>query len=339
MIRINFTDFWKGFNKESNYFINFIRGMYGADNVVISDNPDYLFYSCFGFENLKYDCIKIFFTGENIVPDFNLCDYALGVHNIVFGDRYMRLPFYMLYQDAYERALNRNGNFQTAGCDLSNRKFCCYVISNALADSFRNDLIGELEKYKTLGSGGRLNNNVGGPVEDKLDFISKYKFCLCFENSSAAGYTTEKILEGFAGGCVPVYWGNPDISSEFNEKAFINCNKFSSIENVIDEIKRVDNDAELYISMAKEPIFTEQSTGKREEIEKRLHQFFSAIFALGADNKRVNTVYVGERYIERMKYFRKQFEFYRKKERCVGFIKNKFKQGRQKNDYSSVHMS
>lgn len=35
----------------------------------------------------KYDCIKIFFTGEEQSPDFNIADYAVGYDDIRFGDR------------------------------------------------------------------------------------------------------------------------------------------------------------------------------------------------------------------------------------------------------------
>ena len=35
-----FCDFWKGFDKEDNYFINTLRKIYGKENVVISSNPD-----------------------------------------------------------------------------------------------------------------------------------------------------------------------------------------------------------------------------------------------------------------------------------------------------------
>ena len=43
------------------------------DDVVECDNPDYLFYSVFGYEHLKYDCVRIEWLGENLRPDFNIC--------------------------------------------------------------------------------------------------------------------------------------------------------------------------------------------------------------------------------------------------------------------------
>ncbi|MFR8313282.1 MAG: hypothetical protein ACLVBP_13570 [Ruminococcus sp.] len=40
------------------------------------------------------NAVRVFFTGENIAPDFQMCDYAIGFERLLFGDRYIRFPFY-----------------------------------------------------------------------------------------------------------------------------------------------------------------------------------------------------------------------------------------------------
>lgn len=197
LYNIDFCDFWDGFDKENNYLINTLRKIYGNEQVKISNRPQFLFFSCFGFKNLKYNCIKIFFSGENIIPDFNICDYAIGMHKIQFEDRYFRLPFFMWYSEACKKSIHRNEIYLA---NSTKRKFCCYVISNSKGAPQRGEMIDLISSYKLCDSGGKYKNNVGGPVKNKLEFISNYKFTLCFENSSSKGYTTEKIVEGFAGG-------------------------------------------------------------------------------------------------------------------------------------------
>ena len=55
------------------------------------------FIHVFHLISINYpNAVKIYFTGENDVPDFNLADYALGFHYIDFGDRYLRFPLYLL---------------------------------------------------------------------------------------------------------------------------------------------------------------------------------------------------------------------------------------------------
>lgn len=318
-IRIGFVDFWKGFDPQKNCLTDMLIRMYGRKNIEIVDKDfDFLFFSCFGYRNLKYDCVKIFFTGENRVPDFNICDYALGVHELTFGDRYLRLPFYYWYDEAYARALRKH---QFTDSYYLNRKFCCFVISNSLADASRQKMISLLNRYKKLDGGGKYLNNIGGAVKDKYAFTSNYKFSLCFENSMANGYTTEKILEGFAGNGIPIYWGNPGVVQEFNPKSFINCNSYGSLSEAVEYIKKVDNDDELYLQFVKEPVFIESSSGKKEVTEKNLEAFFKNIFEQKlSEAGRINRVGIGERYLQQMRLLRPVFSLYSILLRtCAGF--------------------
>jgi alpha(1,3/1,4) fucosyltransferase len=43
-VKVNFKYFWETFNPENNFFTNLLRKNY---NVIVSDNPDYMFYSVF----------------------------------------------------------------------------------------------------------------------------------------------------------------------------------------------------------------------------------------------------------------------------------------------------
>lgn len=323
-IKIGFSDFHKGFNKYDNFWIKTLQKLYGFDAIEVTNNPDYLFYSCFGFEHLKYECIKIFYTGENIVPDFNLCDYAIGFHEINFNDRYMRMPLYHTYDRAYRSALQKHLNDDSFYLE---RKFCCSVISNALADSERAQMLSLLDGYKKVDNGGGFRNNVGGKVKDKLEFETHYKFTICFENSSTIGYTTEKLLEGFAGGGIPIYWGNPNVGEEFNEKAFINCNRFSSFESVLEYIKELDNDNEKYLKIVKEPIFTSKpEKGEYDYLQRNIEIFLQNIFESKYEDayRRCRTG-IGANYIQRNKCFRIPFEVLRFLQRLKGFTWNKIK--------------
>lgn len=98
-------------------------------------------------------------------------------------------------------------------------------------------------------------NNIGGPAPKKLDFISDYKFVIAFENSSFPGYTTEKIFEGMLVNSIPIYWGNPLIHLEFNDKSFINAHQYGSLQEVVDKIIELDQDDNKYKEYLKQPYF------------------------------------------------------------------------------------
>jgi hypothetical protein len=220
-IKIDFSDFWGGFDKTNNYFYNLLKEEF---DVIITDNPDYLFFSVFGNKHLQYKCKKIFYTGENVAPPLQYCDYSFSF-DYLDDERNYRLPHYLLYDGYYE--LQRPKIIDES---LAKRKFCNFVVSNNGCQE-RNQFYTELSKYKKVDSGGRFANNIGYAVDNKVKFQSEYKFSIAFENNAYRpqhpGYTTEKIMEPMTVNSIPIYWGNPEIGKEFNTKSFINVYDFN----------------------------------------------------------------------------------------------------------------
>lgn len=72
-----------------------------------------------------------------------------------------------------------------------------------------------------------------GPVKDKYDVQSGYRFTLCFENSrDYIGDITEKPFDAFASGTVPVYLGAPNIADYIPKECFIDFRDFPSVEEL-----------------------------------------------------------------------------------------------------------
>lgn len=280
-IKLKYVDFWPGFDEKENYFSHLISESFAIE---LSDDPDFIIYSVFGSNHLKYDCIRIFFTGENIDPDFNLCDYAIGFSHIEYGDRYLRYPLYLMYEGDFQRALQKHliTEQEIKDKDL----FCDFIYSNNNAENTRIEFFHKLSQYKRVESGGGCLNNVGYRVPDKFEFQSRCKFSIAFENSSTPGYTTEKIVQSFAAKTIPIYWGNPLIERDFNPNSFINCHSFNSFEEVIDEISKIDQNDNLYLSMIKTPILPAL---EEEVYHKRLLRFFSNIFNQPFDDAKRRT--------------------------------------------------
>lgn len=265
-IKINFTDFDRSLNPHNNYFIDLLRRKYSVE---ISDKPDYIIYSAFGRRFLDYDCVKIYYTGECIVPDFNLCDYAIGFEYMTYGDRYIRIPLYELFHWREKYISVVTGSYQRR----KKTDFCSFVCSNDRGMKERFKMFDLLNKYKKVDSGGRYMNNIGGPVKDKLEFDGRHKFSIAFENCSQMGYTTEKIAEAFAADTIPIYYGNPEIAKEFNTKAFINVHDYPSLEAAAARVIEIDSDNDLYNSIKNEPILS-GARYQEEDICKFLYNIF-----------------------------------------------------------------
>lgn len=247
-IRVKCCDYWPGYNPESDEVLKALRQSY---EVEFSEDPEYLFFSAFGLEHLKYDCVKVYVTGENIIPDFNLCDYAIGFDDLRFGDRNFRLPSWVWYSCC--ESIGSGGPALTDE-ELLNRGFCSFVVSNGQgADPIRQLFYEELSKYKPVASGGRFMNNVGGPVPDKLKFCSAYKFNIAFENARAPGYVTEKLMQGFAANSLPVYYGADEADLDFNPSAFVRVRDMSDVKRAVEEVVMLDQDDGAYLGKVRQP--------------------------------------------------------------------------------------
>ena len=199
------------------------------------------------------DSVKIVLNGENCVPDFNAFDYAIGFDHLNFGDRYLRCPLFAMYR-SFGDLVNRSVAMSDG--KLLNRKFCSFVVSNIdFGDPIRRKFFERLSKYKKVDSGGRWNNNVGGPVKDKLAFCCGYKFNIAFENSAYNGYTTEKNMEAYAAESVPIYFGNPTIETDFRLESMVRVKGEQDIERAVEEVIRLDNDDAAYLAKCRERCF------------------------------------------------------------------------------------
>ena len=69
--------------------------------------------------------------------------------------------------------------------------------------------------------GGNYGNNIGKSVKNKIEFLSSYKFSISMENSNGDGYLSEKIIESFIAGTIPIYYGDYMVDEYINPKVYI----------------------------------------------------------------------------------------------------------------------
>jgi hypothetical protein len=249
-IKLAFCDFWAKFNPANNYFTRLLSKHF---DVQLSDDPDFLIFSCFGRQHRNFRCTRIYYTGENTRPDFRHCDYALTFDHSD-NPRHFRLPLYGMCGDPLD--LIKPPDFDLARVLEEKTRFCNFVYSNPLCPT-RNRFFHELSKYKQVDAGGRLFNNIGGPIADKFALLRQSKFTIAFENESQSGYTTEKLSEPMHANSLPIYWGNPEVGRDFNPRSFINAHVWPNLQAVIDHIIEVDRNDALYCDYLRQPWYHE----------------------------------------------------------------------------------
>ncbi|MGL2373636.1 glycosyltransferase family 10 domain-containing protein, partial [Helicobacter pylori] len=270
LLNIALANWWPLDKRESKGFRRFILYFILSQRykITLHQNPnepsDLVFGSPIGSARkiLSYQNTKrVFYTGENEVPNFNLFDYAIGFDELDFRDRYLRMPLY--YDRLHHKAESVNDTtapYKIKGnslyalkkpshhfkenhpnlCAVVNdesdplkRGFASFVASNPNAPK-RNAFCDALNSIEPVTGGGSVKNTLGYNVKNKSEFLSQYKFNLCFENTQGYGYVTEKIIDAYFSHTIPIYWGSPSVAKDFNPKSFVNVCDFKDFDEAID---------------------------------------------------------------------------------------------------------
>ena len=221
--------------------------------------------------------------GEALAPNLNLFDYHIGFDQTSSDGRILYAP----YETNLRVRVNASCPDERKDALSAKTGFCNYIYSHGGGHPYRIQLFSLLSEYKRVDSIGKHLNNTPCRVprentdwkEGSIMLKKPYKFSIACENAWSRGYTTEKIMTSFLADSIPVYWGNPLIEEEYNPKAFINCHRYHSLEEVVAEIKRIDEDDDLWMSIMSEP---RQLPWQIEREHERLNQLTSSLVEIFA---------------------------------------------------------
>ena len=262
-IRLQFINFWRGFNIKNNYFTQLLD-YFNIKYTIITNKEecDIVIYTIHGRTNVFNICAKkyIFYTGEPKNIDKN-ANYNLSFSEN--SDTNIRLPLWLIHVTTANSQGHHIGNFDRYNFKsyeilkkYEKNNFCIFISSSPKKN--RIEFVNKLSTYKKVDCGGTVLNNIR-KVNNKIEFIKQYKFCVVFEGKDLHGYVTEKITDSYKGGCIPIFWGTKYVTNDFNKDTFINANDFNNFDELIEYIKKVDNDDDLFNSFFNKPIFSDKS--------------------------------------------------------------------------------
>lgn len=274
-IRIAFSDFPGETNTD--FLLSILSQRW---EIIIDENkPDYVIYSVFGNDFLKFkNAVRICFIGENVRPDFNLCDYAFSYDWLDFSDRHFRAPNFMLYpqwQDLLDREASTIVNLN------SKPDFCNFIYTNGNGHPNRVNFFDTLNKVKKVESFGKFLTNSDRSIDapyindwsqSKVESQRSFRFSIAFENSGTPGYTTEKIVHALSADTIPIYWGDPQIGRVFNSERFIDVRALG-FEKSIQKIIQLENDESAFLEILKKPFFSKQAPTKNLTLDALLNAF------------------------------------------------------------------
>jgi hypothetical protein len=85
--------------------------------------------------------------------------------------------------------------------------------------------------------------NCFNAIENKCTGMAEYMFSIAIENQTSEFYFTEKIIDCFVTGTIPLYFGCPEIDRFFNPEGII---KFETMEELMSLIN--DLTPEIYFN-------------------------------------------------------------------------------------------
>lgn len=80
---------------------------------------------------------------------------------------------------------------------------------------------------------GRGYNN----IPNKLDGLKDYRFSIVIENCKRDYWFTEKLIDCFVTGTIPIYWGCPSIGEFFNIDGIITFDTLDELSEILNRIK------------------------------------------------------------------------------------------------------
>lgn len=104
--------------------------------------------------------------------------------------------------------------------------------------ALRHEVIAKIKGIDLYGNGYRS-------IGDKLEGLKDYKFSITIENCKQDYYFTEKLMDCFVTGTVPIYWGCPT-NKFFDSNGILTFNSISELQSIID---RIYNERDLYEKM------------------------------------------------------------------------------------------
>ncbi len=202
----------------------------------------------------------VWFTGENVRPPLGDWSGYLSFDLDPLGGRNVYCPLWWwnvgLVGNPQSPFLNPAPDIRTLmrarTPDTRRRGFAVAFINNP--DPMRLHAIEALRQFGKVEVYGRA---AGRPVVNKYDVASRFRFVLCFENDLYPGYVTEKPIEAWACGAVPI-WRGDDSAEYLNPGAMLNAAKFPNLESMAEEAWRVFQNDDAWSALASQPLVTRE---------------------------------------------------------------------------------
>lgn len=202
----------------------------------------------------------IYFSGESFEPPLSSYhqDYISILTTLCEEENSLYVPYFLFSPNIYldRKYTNNHRPYLLAYCNSNNIKerqelFNIFVEKTSISTCHSFSCYGNYPETRQK----RIEGGWGG--DEIIDTYKNYKFVIAMENIQKDGYITEKIINAFYSGAIPIYWGATNVNEFFNKKAFINVSNFNTFEECVEYVINMSD--EEITEMMNEPIYIQDN--------------------------------------------------------------------------------
>jgi len=160
------------------------------------------------YERIKIENTKFY---KILTYDKTLLDSDEKFLFYPFGGCWIRPENHQIYK--------KNKLVSFIGSTKKSQEFSGYTLRNKII----KDTSKKIEKF------GRGHNE----IKNKLEGLQDFMFSIVIENCSYDNYFTEKLIDCFVTGTIPIYWGCPSIGDFFDINGIITFSDIEELESII----------------------------------------------------------------------------------------------------------
>lgn len=202
------------------------------DMNVKSDNDDIVIYTDSNLQHTPYGNKKIAWLLES--PEITRQSYEYIRNN------HHKFDYIFTHN---KELLDINDKFKfipTGGCWIEKEDQIIYNKSKniSIIASSKNMTYGHRLRHEIIGNFKNIDVYGRGyqQIPYKLEALKDYRYSITIENTNCDYYFTEKLIDCFVTGTIPIYWGCPSIGDFFDIEGMIIINNANDLNNIIDTL-------------------------------------------------------------------------------------------------------
>jgi len=212
----------------------------------------------YNYKHIEYVDNLMNFDGITIFTDFhlfsNVVDKVSSKIKIawLFEPRVMLSNIYEIYkiQDKFNFILTHDENL----LNISNKYKLvspggCWIPDCSKKIHIKNNIVSFISSDKCKTNGHILRHHIYNTFKHRLDCfghanfiqtkdigLNDYMYSVCVENSSVNNYFTEKLIDCFMTGTIPIYWGCKNIFNFFNKDGMIIFENLNELDSILQNL-------------------------------------------------------------------------------------------------------